>query len=336
MDMALDDKILVIGSNSFSGSHFVDVLLKKGFSVIGISRSDEPESVFLPYQWRKLSKRGQFSFHRMDLNKDLDRIVELVDENQPGYIANFAAQGMVAQSWENPAHWLETNTVSAVNLHDKLRTRPFLKKYVQISTPEVYGSTGGRIKEHTSYSPSTPYAVSKAAADMSLMAFYKTYGFPVVFTRAANVYGPGQQLYRIIPRAVLSFLTGSKLELHGGGYSKRSFIHIRDVVSATMDIMLKGSPGEIFHLSTGSIISIRSLIELIATRMEVSFEDHVVDTGERAGKDDAYILDSAHARDVFGWQVKISLEQGIDETIDWVIKNLEKLKKTPWDYIHKQ
>ena len=252
--------IIVIGSNSFSGSHFVQSALEKGYKVIGISRSREYPDVFLPYRWQK-SAPDAFEFRQYDLNTDLEQIMNLVHGTKPDYVVNFSSQSMVAQSWENPAHWFRTNTLSTIMLHDRLRQCSFLKKYIHISTPEIYGSCEGLVKENTDYHPSTPYAVSRAAADMSLTTYFKTYDFPVVFTRAANVYGPGQQLYRIIPRAILFFLTGQILELHGGGTSVRSFIHIADVVKGTLMAMEKGgarrvlpllNPGNDLHQEAGS------------------------------------------------------------------------------------
>jgi dTDP-glucose 4,6-dehydratase len=326
------DKIAVIGSNSFSGACFVDYALEQGAEVIGISRSAEPHPVFLPYKKRP---DAAFRFHRLDMNKDLPEIMKTLDDFEPQYIINFAAQSMVAESWQNPGQWFQTNTVASVMLHDELRKRAYLKKYVHISTPEVYGSCEGLVKESTNYQPSTPYAVSRAAADMSLMSFYKAYGFPVVFTRAANVYGPGQQLYRIIPRSILFFLTGRKLQLQGGGHSVRSFIHIRDVADGTLSAARQASPGEIYHFSTPKNISIRALVEMISAQLGVSFDDNVEITGERLGKDAAYLLDSSSARDKLGWHDKITLEQGIEETIGWIRDNLETITKEPLDYIHK-
>ena len=242
---------------------------------------------------------------------------------------------MVAESWLHPEHWFQTNVVSAVMLHDQLRRCNFLQKYVHISTPEVYGACQGLIKENTSYSPSTPYAVSRAATDMSLTSFFKAYNFPVVFTRAANVYGPGQQLYRIIPRTILFFLTGRKLQLHGGGHSIRSFIHIRDVAEGTLTVARLASSGEIFHFATGKNIAIHSLVKIIADQLNVSFADNVEIVGDRLGKDAAYLLDSNKAREVLGWQNKFTLEQGIEETISWVRDNLAELIEQPLDYYHK-
>ncbi|MFC1644116.1 GDP-mannose 4,6-dehydratase, partial [Candidatus Omnitrophota bacterium] len=174
----MSEKIAVIGSNSFSGSNFVDYVLKEGAEVVGISRSPEPDCVFLPYKKRQ---NPGFSFYQFDLNHDLDKIVNVIRDFRPDYVINFAAQGMVAESWQHPEHWFQTNAVANVSLHDRLRKCDFLKKYVHVSTPEVYGSCSGLVKENISYVPSTPYAVSRAAADMSLMSFYRTYGFPVVF-----------------------------------------------------------------------------------------------------------------------------------------------------------
>src|SRR5207245_8557556 len=125
-----------------------------------------------------------------------------------------------------------TDAVSTVGVHARLRAFNFLKKYVHITTPEVYGSTVGFIDESAPFNPSTPYAVSRAAGDMSLKTYHANYGFPVVYTRAANVFGPGQQLYRIVPRTILSIKLGRKLQLDGGGSSQRSFIHISDVSDA--------------------------------------------------------------------------------------------------------
>ena len=328
----MSEKIVVIGSNSFSGASFVEHVLKEGLEVIGISRSCEPDAVFLPY--KKLESK-LFSFCQADLNHDMDKIMVVTNDFKPDYVVNFAAQGMVAQSWQWPEHWFQTNAVASVILHDRLRKCEFLKKYVHISTPEVYGNCEGMVKENTSYNPSTPYAVSRAAADMSLMSFFKAYDFPVVFTRAANVFGPAQQLYRIIPRTILYFMVGRKLQLHGGGHSVRSFIHIRDVADGTLRAARTGDPGEIFHFSTSRTISIRELVELIAERMGVSFEDNVEVAGERLGKDSAYLLDKTKAIKVLGWEDRINLEEGIDETIGWVRENLETLQKLPFDYIHK-
>jgi dTDP-glucose 4,6-dehydratase len=325
-------KVLVLGSNSFSGATFVDFLLAQGHEVLGCSRSPEPADVFLPYKWQP--RNGSFRFFQYDLNRDLDALLDLIDREKPPYVVNFAAQSMVAESWANPDHWFMTNVVSTIRFHEQLRRRDFLEKYVHVTTPEVYGSTSGFVTEEAPFNPSTPYAVSRAAADMSLRTFFANYGFPVVFTRAANVFGPGQRLYRIVPRTILFIRLGRKIQLHGGGHSERSFIHARDVAEATSLIMQHAAAGEAFHISTTRMITIRALVQMICDGMNASFEEVTETVGERAGKDAAYRLDSSKLRSTLGWTDRITLEQGIDETIAWVDRNLDVLRQQPFDYIH--
>jgi dTDP-glucose 4,6-dehydratase len=326
-------RFLVLGSNSFSGATFVGHLAARGHEVLAASRSPEPHEAFLPYRWAPGG--APIPFHQIDLNQDLDALATLIRRERPRYVVNFAAQSMVAESWANPGHWMNTNVTATINLHDLLRTFDFLDRYVHVSTPEVYGSTEGWVREDAPFNPSTPYAVSRAAADMSLRTFVSQYGFPVVTTRAANVYGPGQQLYRIIPRTILSALSGQRLHLHGGGVSVRSFIHMDDVSDATLRIALNGQAGESYHISTDRMASIRELVGLVLDQLGVDFAGAVDVAPERPGKDAAYRLDSSKLRDTLGWTDQVSLEQGVSETIAWVRRYFDVLMATPWDYSHK-
>jgi dTDP-glucose 4,6-dehydratase len=329
----MTNRFLVIGSNSFSGAHFCHYLLRREHNVVGISRSPEPNSVFLPYRW--LSDQTGFRFEQIDLNHQLSELITLIQDFQPEYVVNFAAQGMVAQSWKIPEHWYQTNVVAQVKLHDQLRQLPGLKKYVHVTTPEAYGSTEGWVRENFHFAPSTPYAVSRAACDLHLISFFKAYQFPVVFTRSANVYGPGQQLYRIMPRTMLFARLGKILPLHGGGHSVRSFIHIEDVADATYRVALEGMPGEAYHISTCQTVSIRELVEQICDLTGVAFDELAEVTEDRLGKDQAYLLDSYKIRTELGWQDNISLADGLAATLDWVDDNLSTLKTLPAEYIHK-
>ncbi len=329
----MSQRFLVIGSNSFSGAQFVKYLMQHQHDVLGVSRSAELNSVFLPYKW--LPDQSHFKFQQIDINHQLPELVALVKEFQPEYVINFAAQGMVAQSWLTPEHWYQTNVVGQVKLHDELRKLSFLKKYVHVSTPEAYGSTAGWIKESFHFAPSTPYAVSRAACDLHLMSFFKAYQFPVVFTRAANVYGPGQQLYRIIPRAMLFARLGKKMQLHGGGQSIRSFIHMDDVSVATYRIAVRGQAGDTYHISTREYVSIRELVQKISSLTGVAFEDLAEVSEDRLGKDQAYLLDSDKLRGELAWQDQVSLQQGLQDTLAWIDANLDTLQTQHADYIHK-
>ncbi len=331
----MGEKIAIIGSNSFSGASFVRYCLSQGLEVLGASRSSEPAECFLPYRWLPAAQQDRFHFVRADLNHDLDPLMAALDEFQPAVVVNFAAQGMVAQSWLQPAHWYQTNVVANVLFHDRLRRAEWLKKYVHVGTPEVYGTTAGVIDEHAPFNPSTPYAASRAACDLHLRTFLNQYKFPVAWTRAANVYGPGQQLYRIIPRTILSIKLGQKLQLHGGGHSVRSFIHIDDVASATLAIARQAPAGECYHLSTPRFISIRELVEMICRMMKADFNAVAEITDDRPGKDAAYTLDSTKVRRTLGWTDTVALEYGISETIAWVEAHFEDIRSQPPDYIHK-
>jgi dTDP-glucose 4,6-dehydratase len=331
-DSPAKEKFLVIGSNSFSGAHFVAGALRQGAQVVGVSRSPEPDEAFLPYKW---TDHSRFKFHQLDLNKHTDEITALAEREKPQYVVNYSAQSMVAQSWVHPEHWFATNVVSTIKLHDRLRKMDFIRRYVHASTPEVYGSCSGLVPETAPFNPSTPYAVSKAACDMSLMTFFKAYKFPVVFTRAANVCGPGQQLFRIIPKTVFCILTGEKLKLEGGGHSVRSFIHMDDVVDGTLKATRDGTPPGVYHLATDKNQTIRETVTEVCRQMNVPFEKCVQVTEGRLGQDSAYLLDCAKARKELNWTPKIGLEEIVRQTIEWMKKYFDRLRTLPADYIHK-
>lgn len=326
--------ILLLGSNSFSASSFVDYLLTAGYKVIGLGRSEEIAPVFRPYGLN--SNISNFTFKQIDMNGGSKAIAELVCDHAIEYIFNFAAQSMVAQSWDHPEHWYQTNAVALAELGNLLVKEKSVKKFIHFTTPEVYGSTSGWLKETFDFAPSTPYAVSRAAGDWHLMCLFENYGFPVVFTRAANVYGPGQQLYRIIPRTILSALSGQKLPLHGGGKSIRSFIHINDVSAALEAIMKSGVNGDSYHISTNEMISIFELVQSLSDLLKVDIEELVELGPERPGKDFAYQLSSEKIRDELGWIDKIDLNAGLASTLGWAKLNLDILRHLPINYQHKR
>ena len=324
---------LVLGANSFSGAYFCDFLLQNGYDVNATSRSDQPHAAFLPYLWHGYS--GKFRFVKIDINHHLEELQQLLNTEKPTHIINFAAQSMVGESWLYPEHWMMTNVVSTVRLHEVLRRYDRLVRYVHVTTPEVYGSTEGWVKEDCLYNPSTPYAVSRAAGDMSLKTYVQQYQFPALMTRAANVYGPGQQLYRIIPRTIFAAMTGQKLRLDGGGKSVRVFIHMKDVAEATLKIALNGTVGEAYHISGYELVSIRTVVEIILNSLNKNFDDCVEMAPERPGKDTAYTLDSFKLRTELGWQDKIPLVEGIQQTVEWMRKFEKDLPHLPYKYEHK-
>lgn len=327
--------ILVLGSNSFSGSNFVNNLLFEGNRVIGVGRSKEIISAFRSYG-KNSNLHDNFVFKQIDLNGGSKEIAELVGQYKIEYVVNFASQSMVAQSWNFPEQWYLTNLVALSELGNSLIPFKSIKKFVHFTTPEVYGSTSGWLNESFNFAPSTPYAVSRAAGDWHLKCLFENFGFPVIFTRAANVYGPGQQLYRIIPKTILSALTGQKISLDGNGKSLRSFIHINDVSSALTSIIKKGVVGDTYHVSTNEMISIYELVKVLATLLSVDLNQLVEQGPERPGKDFAYQLSTRKIRSELGWSEKIDLQVGLADTITWIKSNLDMLRHFPSTYEHKR
>ncbi len=327
-------RFVVLGANSFSGATFCDRLAALGHDVVATSRSPQPHGAFLPYQWQ--ARPGDVRFVRIDLNHDLEALDRILAAERPTHVVNFAAQSMVAESWQHPAHWMQTNVVATTLLFERLRRYSGLRRYVHVSTPEVYGSTDGSVAEDAPFNPTTPYAVSRAAGDMQLRVIQAQFGFPAVTTRAANVYGPGQQPWRIIPRTILSAMAGQKLQLHGGGVSIRSFIHMRDVSEATLKIALDGRDGETYHIATERMVSIRDLVTMILRGLGRDFADTVELAPERPGKDQAYRLDSGKLRRALGWSDAVTLEQGIAECVAWAEGHRDHLLAMPsWNYEHR-
>jgi dTDP-glucose 4,6-dehydratase len=326
-------RLAVLGSNSFAGAGLVDLALRRGHDVLGINRSPEGPACFLPYKTNP--RAAAYRFLALDLNRDMGRIQGALEEFAPEFVVDLAGQGMVAESWTHPEQWYQSNLVAKVVLHDFLRLRPWLRKYVRASTPEVYGSTDHLIREDQPYAPSTPYAVSHAAVDMSLAAFFRRYRFPVVLARFANFFGAGQQLYRIVPRTVLSALSGRKLPLHGGGTSVRAFVHVRDVAEGLLAALERGEAGQTYHFSPAEFHSIREVVEAVCAELDIPFSQVAEPAPERPGKDQSYLMNADKARAQLGWEPRIGFRDGIRDTIRWVKEHLEELRALPWEYAHK-
>jgi dTDP-glucose 4,6-dehydratase len=303
-------RIAVIGASSFSGAAFVKHAQAKDAVV--------------------------FRFSRPEYNLKNRRLMSALEEVQPEYIVNFAALNMVGESWAHAADYYETNVVAMSRLLDWLATRTWLKKFVQVSTPEVYGPVAeNRIAEGAPFAPSTPYAVSRAAADLHALALFRAKGLPVCFTRTVNVYGPAQQPYRIVPKTVLCALFGKRFKLHGGGHSVRDFIHVDDVAEAILRVALEGRAGETYHVATGKEVSIRGLVEWICGEMGKTLAEVCDDDAERTGKDMAYRLDDSKIRAELGWSDRGWLWEGLAETIAWFALNADRYRNHSLEYAHR-
>lgn len=326
-------RIAVLGSNAFSGADFIDhVLETERYSVLGISRGPEVSPLFAPYHRHG---REHFRFLQADLNTALPAIMAALHEWRPTAIVNFAAQSEVGPSWEHPEHWMHTNVTAFAALLNQLRSCEWLTRYVHISSPEVYGSCAQPLREDAPLHPSTPYAVSKAAADLLLQTFVRQYGFPAMWVRSTNVYGAHQQLYKIIPRTVMFAKLGRKVALHGGGHAVKSYIHIRDISRGELAVLERGTVGELYHLAPDRGVAVRDVVATLAQLTGVAWHDLVEDAAERPGQDAAYVIDATKARTTLGWQPEIGLDAGLHEVVTWIQTHWDTLRTHPLEYRHR-
>jgi len=327
-------KHVVLGGICFSGQDFVDLLLDDPSNeVISISRSANKPDFMLRYSQRKDLSR--FRFYEFDMNRNPEALLAFLDAERPEYVTNFVALSEVGLSWTQPEHWMETNAVANARLTNHLARQKYVKRYLHISTPEAYGNCEGLVTETTPDNPSTPYAVSKAAADMLNQAYFAHFGLPVVTVRATNVYGAHQQLFKIICRAAIYIKLGRKIRLDGGGVSVKSFIHIRDVSRGELAILERGKLGERYHLSPDKGIAVRDVVRTVCEQLGYKFEDSVEIAPERLGQDAACVIDSTKARTQLGWMPQISFEDGVTEVIRWINDNWAGISKHPLEYQHR-
>ncbi len=281
------NKVIVVGASSFTGRHFCEYARNKGADVV------EANLRYMPW----------------------------LPQAKDNYVVNFAAVNVVAPSWQNPYHYVNINVNRVMAMIEGMAN--FMPaKYVHVSTPEVYGSTDDIVFEDHPYNPSTPYAVSRASAEMMLQCYRKQYGLPVVFTRSANVYGPGQQLYRLIPKLIACIKAGIKFPLEGGGLSYRSFVHVDDVCDAIWRVMIGGTVGEAYHISRGEQYQILGVVQSICqAKGKYDYNDCYEVMEDRPGKDTSYQLSSAKIRRELDWEPTIDFTAGVDGVIYWMDAN---------------
>ena len=324
-------KYLILGGNSLSGSNFSYHLSKnKNNKIININRS-KPNLIYNKYLYHKIKTKD----YNYNLVKDYKQIIKTIESEKPDYIINFVSQSMVSQSWERPEDWFELNSYYLPKLYFDLSNFDFLKKIIHFSTPEVYGSTKINMSENNDYDPSTPYGVSRVTADHTAKMLFNSKNLKIITTRASNVYGEHQKIYRIIPLTIYKILMNEKIYLHGGGVSKRDFIYSNDVSSALSILLKRGIDGEIYHISNNTLITIKNLVKNICKVMNVDYTKHIISVNDRLGKDKIYSLSNNKIRQL-GWKPRTNLDQGILKVIKWTKNNFDSIKKLDAKYTHKR
>jgi len=275
----------------------------------------------------------RYEYHAYHIFYEQDLLLELLDREKPQILINFAAQGEGAASWSNSWRYFETNSVALVKFVEELMKRDYVERFIQIGTSELYGSVGHAVTEDDPLTPTSPYAASKAAFDMYLLAIQNVHPFPMNIIRPSNAYGPGQQLHRVIPKAVLLGLTGRKLPLHGGGHAEKSFIHNRDLARAIHLVSREAPLGKMYNAGPAEPTSIRRVVEMTADALGMSFEQLCEVTADRPGEDARYWLDSSAIKKDVGWEPEISWEEGLADMVAWGREYLDELSTLSTDFV---
>jgi dTDP-glucose 4,6-dehydratase len=308
------NRILITGAAGFIGSNFVRYVCEK-----------RPEWHVMAYDaltyagnlenLRGLEDYAHFEFVRGDICDA--EAVRAVLETQVAAVVNFAAETHVDRSIHGSAEFVRTNVLGTQVLLEQSRLSA-VRRYLQVSTDEVYGSLGpeGRFGEESSLSPNSPYAASKAAADLLVRAYYKTYGLPAVVTRCSNNYGPYQFPEKVIPLFITNLLENRPVPLYGDGLNVRDWIHVRDHCTALLAVLERGRPGEVYNIGAGNERTNLDLTRALLAELhqDESMIRHVKD---RLAHDRRYAVDTSKILQELHWSPQIAFAEGLRDTVQW-------------------
>jgi len=307
-------KVLVTGGAGFIGSNFIRYLLKTHADCMVINLDKLTYAGSLE-NLADVESNPNYRFQRGDICDA--GLVERLMQDGVDAVVHFAAESHVDRSIADPRVFVETNVLGTHNLLEMARRRR-VARFVHISTDEVYGSLPPleKANEEWPFAPSSPYAASKAAADLLARSFWKTYQFPVILARACNNYGPYQFPEKFIPMMITNALEGEKLPLYGDGLNEREWIFVEDHCRALDRILHAGRAGETYNIGTGELVTnlavARSLLRILGKS-----EDQVDFVADRPGHDRRYALDATKIQRALGWKPEVSLEAGLARTVEW-------------------
>lgn len=314
-------KILVTGGAGFIGSHFIRYILRNypHNTIINLdllTYAGNLESL------RDIAQNPNYQFVHGDIcNSELVERILSEGESVVDTIINFAAESHVDRSIVEPERFVRTNVLGTQNLLEAARKHK-VKKFIQISTDEVYGSLGenGYFTEKTPLAPNSPYSASKAGADLLVRSYYHTYGIPVNITRCSNNYGPFQFPEKLIPLMVINAIQDKKLPVYGDGTNIRDWLHVEDHCSAIDLVCRKGKPGEVYNIGGNNEWTNIELVKKILSLLGKS-EDLLYFAVDRPGHDFRYAIDATKIRKELGWKPSYSFETGLKQTVNWYVQN---------------
>ena len=325
-------KLLVTGGLGFIGSNFITKILeeKSGFEIVNV------DAQLHGADKRNLSgieNNENYEFVNGNItNKRL--MEELISKCDA--VVNFAAESFVDRSINDANPFLVSNIRGTFTILDIITKQK--KRMIQISTDEVFGSLPkGSADEQTKFNPSSPYAATKAAAELLINSFSITHNSDVVITRCTNNYGPRQFPEKLIPKTIILAKQERRIPIYGNGKNLRDWIFVDEHCDAVYEILINGKAGQAYNISANNEISNVQIVHKILEIMGKS-NDLIEFVEDRPGHDQRYSLDSSKIKNEFGWSTKINFEEGIRKTIEWYEKNFsyyesissEILKSTPW------
>jgi len=311
------ETILVTGGAGFIGSNFVKYMISKEESKIinydALTYAGNLENL------KEVESHPYYTFIKGDI-VDRSKVEEVFKNYRIDYVINFAAESHVDRSIKDPDIFVKTNVLGTQVLLDV--SRKFgIKKFIQISTDEVYGSLGpeGYFTEESPLAPNSPYSASKAGADMLVRAYFKTYGLPVNITRCSNNFGPHQHPEKFIPTVILNALQDNPIPIYGDGQNIRDWLYVEDHCRAIELVLKKGRIGEVYNIGGNNEwknIDIAKLILKLLGKPE-SLIQFVAD---RPGHDRRYAIDSSKIQKELGWKPQNSFDLAILKTIEWYMR----------------
>jgi dTDP-glucose 4,6-dehydratase len=314
-------RLLVTGGCGFIGSNFVRFVLEHYqpeflTNVDALTYAGNLDNLAgVPEQYGE-----RYEFFQADI-ADREAMEALMAKHKFFALVNFAAESHVDRSITSPGNFVHTNIAGTEVLLETAR-RHGVKRFVQVSTDEVYGSLGpeGRFTEASPIDPSSPYSASKAGGDLLALAAHKTFGQEVLITRCSNNYGPYQFPEKLIPLMITSALADKKLPVYGDGLNVRDWIHVDDHCRAIMAALLEGKPGEVYNVGADAELENIAVVKLILETLGKP-HDLINYVTDRLGHDRRYAIDSAKIRTELDWKPIHAPEQGIRETVQWYLDN---------------
>lgn len=312
-------KILVTGGAGFIGSNFINYILSNRDDIF-IVNLDKLTYAGNLKNLAKVENLPNYSFVKGDIvNNELVRYI--FEKYKITHVINFAAESHVDRSILGSEVFFRTNVLGTNVLLENAKLFG-VEKFVQISTDEVYGSLGpeGQFEETTPLQPNSPYAASKASADMMALAFHHTYNVPVVITRCSNNYGQYQFPEKLIPLMIINALNNKKLPVYGDGLNVRDWIYVIDHNKAVELVLDKGKIGEVYNIGAGTEKPNIEIVKLILNQLGKS-EELIEYVKDRLGHDRRYAINSGKLQNELGWRPEYSFNNAMKETIEWYLNN---------------